>query len=105
VPYSEELLSVAPERICYYDETRVELDYTDPSKCASDRIIRDNAKDHGTSIVAKSSKSAYAVCDRLGDGRPLSVYIVFNSSDSFEPQRTPHVMFDCIFDKDGKALL
>ena len=102
VPYSEELLIVAPERIFSYDETRVELDCTDPSKGASGRIVRTCGKDDGTSIVTKSSKSAFAVCGRLGDGRPLLVYIVFNSGDSFEPEWATHVVSDTIFDKDGK---
>jgi hypothetical protein len=62
VPYSKELLIVAPERICSYDVTRVELDCTNPIKGASDRIIRDGTKDDGTFIVTKSSKSASAVC-------------------------------------------
>ncbi len=53
VPYSEELRIVAPERICSYDETRVELDCTDPNKGASDRISRDGKEDDGTSIVTK----------------------------------------------------
>ena len=104
VPYSEELLIVAPERICSYDKTRVELVCIDPNKGASDRIIKDGAKDDGRSIVTKSSKSAFAVCGRLGDGRPLPFYIVFNSGDSFEPHWTPHIVSDCIFDKDGKGL-
>jgi hypothetical protein len=85
VPFSEKLLIVAPERICSYDETRVELDCTNPCKDESDCIIGDGVKDDGTSIVTKSSKSPTAVCGHLGDSGFLPVYIVFNSGDSFEP--------------------
>jgi hypothetical protein len=72
-PYSEELIIVAPERICSYDKTRVELDCTDPSKGLTDRIVRVGTKDDGTSLVTKSRKTTFAVCGRLGDGRPMSV--------------------------------
>ena len=103
-PYSEELNIVAPDRICSYDETRVELDCTDPSKGLTDRIVRAGPKDDGTSLVTKSSKTASAVCGRLGDGRAMPVYTVFNSVNSFEPSWTPSIVSDCIFDKDGKGL-
>ena len=104
VPYSEEFLIVAAKRICSYDETRVEMDCTDPSKGASGRIVRASSKDNGISIVAKSSKSASGVRGGLGDGRPLLVYIVLNSGDSFEQEWATHVMSDTMFDKDGKRL-
>ena len=76
----------------------------DPNKGLTDRIVRAGTKDDGTSLVTKSSKTAFAVCGRLGDGRPMPVYTVFNSGDSFEPSWTPSIVSDCIFDKDGKGL-
>jgi hypothetical protein len=85
MPYSEEIFILAPERICAYDETRVELDCIDPNKGLTDRIVKDGPKDEGTSIVAKSSKSATAMCGRLGDDRSLHVYTGFISGYSFEP--------------------
>ncbi len=41
VPYSEEILIARPERICSYDETKVELDYTKGGAGKRDACIRD----------------------------------------------------------------
>jgi len=103
-PYSEKLIIVAPERICSYDETRVELDCTDPSKGLTGRIVRAGTKNDGTSLVTKSSKTASAVCSRLGDGRSMPVYTVFHSGDTFEPSWAPSIVSDCMFGKDVNGL-
>jgi hypothetical protein len=47
VPYSEELLITAPERIFSNDETRLELDYIGPIKGMPGRISRAGVKDEG----------------------------------------------------------
>ena len=93
-PYSAELIIVVPERICSYSETRVELDCTDPSKGLTDRIVRAGNKGDGTSLVTESSKTASTVCGRLVDGRPMPVYTVFNSRDTFEPSWAPSIVSD-----------
>ncbi len=39
-PYSEEILITAPERICSYDETRMELDCTTAVNGKTNVVIR-----------------------------------------------------------------
>jgi hypothetical protein len=40
VPYSQEILITKPERICSYDETKMELDCTRGGKGREDKIVR-----------------------------------------------------------------
>jgi hypothetical protein len=79
--YSQEILITHLERICSYDETRLELDCTRPGKGKGDRYIKAGKDDDGEVIVTKSSKIASAMCERLGDGRPLPLYGVFVSDE------------------------
>ena len=69
--YSQEIIITAVERVCAYDETRMEMDCTKPGKGKGDRFIK-GKEDDGEAIVTKSSKTATAVCGRLGDERPLT---------------------------------
>ncbi len=62
VPYFSEILITCPERICSYDETRMEFDCTRPSAGKTDRCLRDGDGDDGTTIVTKSSKSGSTIC-------------------------------------------
>ena len=93
-----------PERICSYDETKMELDCTKGGKGNGDRTVRAGATDDGTTVVTKSSKCASAVCGRLGDGRALPVFTCFASGDSYAPAWAPHIVCDDILDKDGQPL-
>ncbi len=102
-PYSKKLIITKPERICSYDETRVELDCTKGGQGNKDRTLR-VPDDDGTTVVTKSDKSASAVCGRLGDGRALPVFVCFASGDSYSLAWAPHYVSDDIKDKDGKPL-
>ncbi len=51
-PYSEEIIIIRPERICSYDETRVELDCTKGGAGKRDRGIR-FPFDDGETVVTK----------------------------------------------------
>jgi len=94
LPYSQELISTVPEKICSYKDTKMEMDCTKAGKGNDDKTIRDGVEDGNTAIVTKSSKCGSAVCDRLGDGRALLVFTVVNSDDSFEPAWASHyIMF------------
>jgi hypothetical protein len=104
IPYSQEILIIHPERICSYDETKMELDCTRAGRGNTDRTIRDTNKDDGTTLVTKSSKCGTAVCGRLGDGRSLPCFVCFASGDSFQPSWTPHYVSDEVFDKNGDPL-
>ena len=79
VPYSEAVFINAPVRVCYCDETRMELDCKGSSKGMSDCIFKEGGTDDGTSLIPKNSRSACAVCGRLGDNRMMLVYIVYSS--------------------------
>ncbi len=68
-PYSQEILITHPERICSYDETKMELDCTKGGKGKYDTIVNSGPGDDGTVVVTKSDKCASAVSGRLGDGR------------------------------------
>jgi hypothetical protein len=102
-PYSKKILIIAHERICSYDETRMEWDCTRATNGKTDMGIKAGQED-GTSAVKKSSTSDSAFCGRLGDGRALPVFICFASGDSYEPAWTPHFVSCDIFDVDGKPL-
>ncbi len=56
VPYSQEILITRPERICSYDETKMELDCTKGGKGKSGRCPTTGPGDDGTVVVAKSDK-------------------------------------------------
>jgi hypothetical protein len=49
-------------------------------------------------------KTGFVVCSPLRDGRPLPVYIVLAFANLFEHGWVPHVIFDSIFEKVGKAI-
>jgi hypothetical protein len=51
-PYSEEIITARPERICFYDETRIELDCTKGGAGKRDRAIR-IPFDDGETVVTK----------------------------------------------------
>ncbi len=91
IPYSEENIITRPDRICSYDETKMELDYTRGSAGYRDRFVRERLKDDGEVVVTKSSCSDLAACGRLGDGRALPVYIVYASGDSYEASWAPEI--------------
>jgi len=102
VPYSHEIIITKPECICSYDETRMELDCTKAG--GKDKTITTGKADKATIIVTKSSKSASAVCGRLGDGRSLPVFICYASGDFFDPEWRPHIVFEDVFDSNGAPL-
>jgi len=104
VPFSHELIITAPERICYYDETKMELDCTKAGKGKIDRTIRDDTEDDNTAVVTKSDTCGVSVCGRLGNGRALPVCIVFKSGYSFDPAWAPHYVSEDIFDNEGNPL-
>ena len=66
LPYSEGIIITHPERICNYDETRIEMDRT--KTAISIKMITTSKMDDATKIATKSSKFGSAVCGRLGDG-------------------------------------
>ena len=82
--YSQEIIVTAPERIFSYDESRMEMDCTEPGKGKGKRFIKSVKDDDGEVIVTKSSKTATSVCGRLEDGRPLSVYMVLASGEEHD---------------------
>ena len=82
----------------------MEMDCTKAGKGKTDRTIRAGLTDDNTAIVTKSDKCGSAVCGRLGDGRSLPVFIVFNSSDSFEPAWAPHYVSEDIYDNEVNPL-
>ncbi len=102
-PYDEVIFITRPWLIASFDETRVNLDSTETSKGKTDRAIRAGPEDDGECIVTKSSSSATSVCGRLGNGKALPVYTVFDSGESFHPAWAPHIVSE-IKDKDGNFL-
>ncbi len=56
-----------PERICSYDETKMELDCIKGGARKRDRFVKPNTDD-GETMVTKSRFCASAACGRLGDG-------------------------------------
>ena len=104
MPYDEEIFITHPERICSYDETKMELDCTRGGAGKKDRHVRAGIQDDGESIVTKSSKCASAACGRLGDGRALPPYIVFASGETYDARWAPHYTAPDIVDKDGNEL-
>ena len=102
--YSEEILITHPERICSYDETKVELDCTSGGKGKTDTFIRDGPTDDGTGVVTKTGKCASAACGRLGDGRALPVYMVFASGEQLAGAWTPELEAPDILDNEGNTL-
>lgn len=102
--YSEEIVITHPERICSYDETKVELDCTSGGKGKTDTFIRDGRTDDGTGVVTKTGKCASAACGRMGDGRTLPVYMVLASGEEVSGAWTPELEAPDIFDKEGNTL-
>ncbi len=63
IPYFEEVLITHPERICSYDETKMELDCTRSEASKRDRCIRDvRFPNNGETVVTKSSSCASVAC-------------------------------------------
>jgi len=104
VPYSQEILITHPERICSYDQTKMELECAKGGKGRKDWTLKAGPDDDGTTVVTKSDKCAFAVCGRLGDGRSLPVFMCFASGDSYEPSWAPHNVCEDILDKDDNPL-
>ncbi len=74
IPCYKDILTTHPERICFFDETRMELDYTRFRNCKRSRRIRDiRFHPNGETAVTKSSSCASAACGCLGDSRGLWV--------------------------------
>jgi hypothetical protein len=72
LPYSQEILIPKPKRICSYDETKMELDYTRGFKGRKDKAIRNGPGDDGKTIV-KSPTSApplFVVVSDMADRSP-----------------------------------
>ena len=104
VEFSQAIIITHPERICSFDETRVELDCTHGGKGKTDTYVRAGADDDGEAAVTKSGKTATAVCGRTGDGKSLPVYIVFNSGEEYDVTWTKEVSSTELFDKEGNPL-
>ena len=83
IPYSKEIPITHPERICSYDETKMELDCNRAGRGKTDRTTRDGDKDDDTSLLVKSSKCGTATCGRLGGDRSLPSFVCFAYGDSF----------------------
>jgi hypothetical protein len=67
MPYFQEILITHPERICAYDETKMELECTKGGKGKTVTIVRWGPQYDGTTVVTKSSNCASAVCGRPED--------------------------------------
>jgi len=80
VVYTEEIIITHPERICFYDETRMEMVCTDPTKGKSDKIIK-RLGDDMTTVVTKSSKTGSACCSPLNKSRIPAQRAVLQSMD------------------------
>ena len=100
-PYSEEIIITRPERICSYDETKIELDCTKGGAGKRDRAIR-IPFDDGETVVTKLDRCASAACGRLGDGRALPVYNVFGSGETYDLEWVLDIKTPDILDKDGE---
>jgi len=100
-PYSEDIIITRPERVCSYDETRVELNCTKGGTGKRDRAIR-IPFDDGETVVTMSERCASAACGRLSNGRALPVYIVFGSGETYDPEWASDIKTPDILDKDGK---
>jgi hypothetical protein len=83
MPYSREILITHPERICSYDETKMELDCTRGRRGKIKKCVRSDPEDDGIVVVTKSSNCASAICGRLGDVRALPAFMCFSSGDSY----------------------
>jgi len=101
VPYSEELLITRPERICSYDETKLEPDCNKVRACKRDRCIRYGPEDDGEALVTKLERCASATCGGLSDGRALPVYIVFGSRETNNPAWAPEITIPDMLHKYG----
>jgi hypothetical protein len=104
VAYSREILITHPERICFYDETKMELDFTRGGNGMTDRCLTISPSDDGIVVVTKSDKCASAVCGRLGDRRGLPVFTCFASGDSYAFAWASHYVCYDILDKDGNPI-
>ena len=74
LPYSQDITITHPERICCYEETKMEIDCTRGRNGRKGLIKRWGPGDDITTVVTKSDKCASAVCGCLGDGRVLTVF-------------------------------
>jgi hypothetical protein len=102
--FSQEIIITAPERLCSYDEPKIELDCTKVGKGNTNRTIRNGPEDDNTAIITKLDKRGSTFCGRLGDGRALPVFIDFKPGDSFEPSWASHYVSDDILDDERKQL-
>ena len=103
VPFSEEVSITRPERICSYDETKMELDCTKGGAGKRYRFVNP-IDDDGEMVVTKSSSCVSDTCGLLGDGRKLPVDIVFASGETHDSTWAPEMKTPDILDKDGKPL-
>jgi hypothetical protein len=104
VPYYEELLITRPERVCSYEEMKVELDYAKGGTGIRDRCIRDGFMDDGKVVVTKSEMCALVARGRLGDGRALPVYIVFGDDETNDPAWVLNIKNSDILDNEGEPM-
>ena len=82
MPYSHEIITTKPERICIYDETRIiKLGCTKTGD--RDKTIMASKTKKAKIIVTKSLKKSSVVCGCLGDGRSMPVFICYASGESF----------------------
>ena len=103
--YSQEIIITHPERICSYDETKLELDCTTGGKGRKERCIKDGRSDDCSYRVTKSDKCATAACGRLGDGRALPVYTVFASGEEYDADIASDDKAVDILDREGNPLM
>ena len=61
LPYSQEIKTTKPNRICSYDETKMELDCTKGRKGKKNRTLK-APSDDGTTVVTMFDKCASDVC-------------------------------------------
>ena len=104
LPYSEQLIITHPERIVSFDESKLEVDGTRGGKGKTDRITRVGIEDDGECTVPKSDKVATATCGRIGDGKALPAFIVFNSGEEFDVAWAPHYESDIIDPRTGNKI-
>ena len=104
-PEDEMIFITHPERIASADETKCELDCTNPGRGSADKIVRANCNDDGEVIVTKSNSAATIMCGRTGDGKPLPPYTVFASGESFHWSWAKRYESEHFVDKEGNPLM
>jgi len=65
VPYSQEILIIHPDRICSYDETKMELDCTKGGKGRKDRTLKAGPDDDGSMVVTEMVARFRCLCASL----------------------------------------